>query len=168
MHCSSLSLLLASALLYAAPLLPAQQEAPKPPVAALTPALKAEITALAAKLRDGGKAALLAMKPTGAQIERIAATPEDAKLLAAYCEALYAKLPGSGLAAQPGQTEILVPDGDLPGGYAKHAARFRPGIAIHAFKFVAPGETSGMAFDGLVKVDGAWVVIPKMWRAFDR
>lgn len=157
MKSRSLLLLAATALLWtnAAPAQPAP----------LSPELKKELTDVATKLRDGGKAATLKLKPTAAQIEKIAATPDDAKALTTYVESMFATIPEKGLGAQPGQTEILVSN-DLPGGYTRTASKFKPGTAIYAFKYVKPGETSGMAFDGLMKIDGTWIIIPKAWRAF--
>jgi hypothetical protein len=125
-----------------------------------------EVREIAAKLR-GSKAELEKLKPTAAQIGQIAATPADAEKLQAYTEKLFAQIPAAGLDGKPDQTEIVVTQGDsLPGGYKSNAAHFKAGLAVYGFKYVKPGETSGMAFDGLVKVDGAWVMIPKMWRAF--
>ena len=53
----------------------------------------------------------------------------------------------------------------LPGGYEKIKDQFKDGLTVYAFKFVKPGETSGMAFDGLVHVNGAWRFFPKPFRA---
>ena len=125
-----------------------------------------EVKKLADSLR-GNKEALMKLKPTAAQIAQIAATDEDAKALAAYAEQLFASIPAAGIDGKPGQTETLVTSGDsLPGGYAQQAAHFKKGVAIYGFKYVVPRETSGMAFDGLVKVGETWVMIPKAWRAF--
>ncbi|MBX7211026.1 MAG: hypothetical protein K1X78_22160 [Verrucomicrobiaceae bacterium] len=125
------------------------------------------VRGLAAALR-GNKAALLKLKPADAQIAAITATADDAKALAAYAEKVFANIPESGVDGKPGQTKILVTTPDnLPGGYAKHAAHLKQGIQIYGFEFVEPGKTAGMAFDGLVLVDGAWIMIPKMWRAFE-
>ncbi len=134
---------------------------------AQTPAaLQQEVKQLATTLR-GNKAPLMKLKPTTAQIAQIAATDDDAKLLAAYADQLFASLPEAGLTAKPDQTEVLVTSGDgLPGGYTQQAAHFKKDIAIYGFKYVAPGSTTGMAYDGLVKLGDAWVMIPKMWRAF--
>jgi hypothetical protein len=33
------------------------------------------------------------------------------------------------------------------------------------WKFVKPGETIGMAYDGLVFVNGHWAWFPKAWHA---
>lgn len=53
----------------------------------------------------------------------------------------------------------------FPGGYAKAAPHFKPGITFYRFKFVRPGEALGMAWDGLTHVNGHWVIFPKPWRA---
>jgi hypothetical protein len=125
-----------------------------------------EVKRIADSLR-GNKEALMKLKPTAAQIAEIAANEEDAKALAAYTEQLFASIPAKGIDGKPGQTETLVTSGDsLPGGYAQQAAHFKKGVAIYGFKYVMPGETSGMAFDGLVKLGETWVMIPKAWRAF--
>ena len=138
------------------------------PAHAGTEAAAAEILAIATSLRDDlGKAA--ALKPTPEQVAAIAATPADAEMLLAYVTGVYASLPAGKPAAKPGQTEILVEGPalkDLPGGYGEHAPRFRPDVAFYGFKYVAPGETLGMSYDGLVKVADEWVFIPKAWRAF--
>ncbi len=78
---------------------------------------------------------------------------------------------------KPGQTELLLwgatsaelksgggHAGQFPGGYSKVRDALQPDVRLYRFKFVEPGKTSGMAFDGLVHV-GRWVLIPKPWRA---
>ena len=45
------------------------------------------------------------------------------------------------------------------------AGQLQSGVTLYRFKFVKPGEGLGMAFDGLVHVNGHWVIIPKPWRA---
>lgn len=50
---------------------------------------------------------------------------------------------------------------EFPGGYKKIAAKLKPGNTIYRFKFVQPGETLGMSYDGLVKINGRWVMFPK-------
>lgn len=145
-------------------LLPTALSAQKPPAGEITPAAKTELTELANRLR-GGTDALKSLRPSAAQIERIAANADDAKKLSAYVEKMYGSLPPS-LPIKPEQSEVMVTN-DLPGGYANVASRFRPGVAIYAVKFVKPGETLGFALDGFMKVDNAWVMIPKAWRAFD-
>lgn len=125
-----------------------------------------EVKKIAESLR-GNKEALMKLKPTAEQIAQITATDEDAKALSAYTEQVFASIPATGIDGKPGQTEVLVTSGDsLPGGYAEQAAHFKKGVAIFGFKYVVPGETSGMAFDGLVKLGDTWVMVPKAWRAF--
>ncbi len=130
--------------------------------------IAAEVTAIAESLRDDlGNATRL--MPTPEQVAAIAATDADAEMLLAYVTGLYAQLPAGQSAAKPGQTEILIEGpalSDLPGGYTEQAARFRPGTEFYGFKYVEPGSTLGMSYDGLVKVAGEWVFIPKAWRAF--
>jgi hypothetical protein len=78
---------------------------------------------------------------------------------------------------QPGQTELLLwnasveelknSTGDsrqFPGGYRDIIRHIKPGHTIYYFKFVKPGNTLGLAFDGLVFINGHWVLIPKPWR----
>jgi len=64
--------------------------------------------------------------------------------------------------------EIKNDSGDaaaFPGGYKQIIDKIKPGHTIYRFKFVKPGETLGLAFDGLVYLDGRWVIIPKPWLA---
>jgi hypothetical protein len=53
---------------------------------------------------------------------------------------------------------------EFPGGYAEVARAFVPGRVWIAWKFVVPGETLGLAFDGLVYLDGRFAWFPKPWR----
>ena len=41
---------------------------------------------------------------------------------------------------------------------------FKRNVPIVRFKFVKQGETTGMAFDGLIYVNDRWVIMPKPWR----
>jgi hypothetical protein len=82
------------------------------------------------------------------------------------------------IAPKAGQTELLLwaatteqlkaGEGDadkFPGGYKKVVDQLKPGVVFYRFKFVEPGKTLGMAFDGLVYVNDHWTVFPKPWRA---
>lgn len=40
----------------------------------------------------------------------------------------------------------------------------KPNLTIYAFKFVKPGEDSGMAYEGLTHINGHWRLFPKPWR----
>lgn len=83
------------------------------------------------------------------------------------------------IGADPANTEVLVrkattddlkawtsqAEADFPGGYQRAAKTFKSGLTIYRWKYVKPGETLGMAFDGLVYVNGHWAWFPKPWRA---
>jgi len=56
----------------------------------------------------------------------------------------------------------------FPGGYKMIIDRIETGHVIYKFKFVKPDKTTGMSFDGLVKVNGKWVIFPKPWRIFQK
>ena len=134
---------------------------------------------LAEFLKPGAdvKALSLSLRPTKADYEAVFEKPFAARL-----EEMYDAPWKSGkivIAAKPGQTQVLlrkVASTDvrkwsnqasdvLPGGYQRIASDFKPGQTIYAFKFVKPGETLGMAYDGLVHVNGQWRIFPKAWRA---
>lgn len=53
----------------------------------------------------------------------------------------------------------------FPGGYQRIGKDLNPGITVYRFKFVKPGETLGMAYDGLVFMNNHWTIFPKPWRA---
>ena len=61
--------------------------------------------------------------------------------------------------------EGLHMDRNWPGGYRKLEGKVQPGLVWHAWKFVEPGETSGLAFDALTRIDGRFVWFPKPFRA---
>lgn len=128
----------------------------------------AEVIAIADKLR-GGMHLAREYQPTAEQIAKIAATPEAAKKLTDWAVGVYESIPANASTAKEGQTETLSrgPSLDeLPGGYGGVQDQFAEGVQVYGFKYVTPGETIGMAFDGLFKVDGEWIFIPKAWRAF--
>jgi len=53
----------------------------------------------------------------------------------------------------------------FPGGYKQAAKHFKKGLTWYRFKFTEPGKDLGMGWDGLVHVNGRWVMFPKPWRA---
>ena len=82
--------------------------------------------------------------------------------------------------AKPGQTEVKISSAtiadlkannekakDFPGGYAKVASHLVGSATLYRFRFVEPGQEQGNAYDGLVHVNGHWVLIPKPWRGLD-
>jgi hypothetical protein len=91
---------------------------------------------------------------------------------------LFEKFGDSKIAPKEGQTELKLfsatsdelKDGEgaannFPGGYKKAAGKFKKGITLYAWKFVKPGESLGMAYDGLTYVNGHWAWFPKPWMA---
>jgi len=126
---------------------------------------------------DADRAAMTkALEPTDAQYK--AYFVGDA---AAKAQETYKGLWGGAnmvIAPKDGQTELLLESattedlqawndkaGPFPGGYKDVAAQLKPGVTVYRFKFVKPGETLGMAFDGLAFVEGRWAIFPKPWRA---
>ena len=53
---------------------------------------------------------------------------------------------------------------EFPSGYKKIADKLKPGLTFYRFKFVKPGDKHGNAFDGLVFVNGHWVMVSKPYR----
>jgi hypothetical protein len=56
---------------------------------------------------------------------------------------------------------------EWPGGYRKIAHKLNPERVWLRFKFVSPGQSSGMAYDGLVRIGDHWAWFPKPWRVLD-
>jgi hypothetical protein len=97
---------------------------------------------------------------------------------AARAQAGFAALwnnPPRGL-GQPGQTEVHAfatqaesfaseneHSREFPGGYRKVAGQLKPDVVWLRFKLVAPGESTGMAYDGLVYLGDHWAWFPKPW-----
>jgi hypothetical protein len=57
---------------------------------------------------------------------------------------------------------------DFAGGWRKAAPKLKAGLKIYGFDFLAPGETLGMSFEGLIHVNGHWRIFPKPWRAMEK
>lgn len=118
---------------------------------------------------------LLAMKPQEADYERVF----RGKLLDG-ARALYGAMwgqPPPPLRGAPDQTRLWVRvafaddfvawnrrGAEFPGGYRKLALDLVPGVVWVAWKFVAPGETTGLSFDGIVRLDDRFVWFPQPWR----
>ncbi len=138
---------------------------------------------------DGAKALLTQFLDTSANHAALSAAlrPTAADYAAAYVGEAAGKLETAYGAAwdagkfvvkpNAGQTELLLwaatsedlkngsgDAGKFPGGYKSVVQHLQPGVTFYRFKFVKPGETLGMAFDGLVHVNGRWTIIPKPWR----
>ena len=82
---------------------------------------------------------------------------------------------------KPGQSEVLLYSATseelqkwtgnakdyFPGGYEKIGPGFADGLTFYRFKFVSSGEKIGMAYDGLVYVNGHWRIFPKPYRVLE-
>ena len=115
------------------------------------------------------------LKPTAKDIRSVYAEPL-ASALVARNERMFK--PGIAIRPKPEHETFLVllsttkklqqGHADLnkfPGGYKKVRRYFIKNVPIARFKFVKRGEKLGLAFDGLMFVNGRWVLIPKPWRA---
>ncbi|GAQ68110.1 hypothetical protein SsS58_08569 [Streptomyces scabiei] len=52
---------------------------------------------------------------------------------------------------------------NFPGGYAQVKDRFKAGLAVYTWDYTKPGDERGMAYNGLVYVNGHWAFFPKPW-----
>jgi hypothetical protein len=115
------------------------------------------------------------LRPTQAEYKAYFVEGSWQKAMEAYNQ-LWDQYPMT-VKPNPGQTELLLwkasveelknSTGDsqqFPGGYRDIIRHIKPGHTIYYFKFVEPGKTLGLAFDGLVFINGHWVLIPKPWR----
>ncbi|MEL7255936.1 MAG: HdeA/HdeB family chaperone [Pseudomonadota bacterium] len=118
-----------------------------------------------------------AMRPTEAEIRAVYAPPLADRLIGLYAQMFQ---PGVAIGPNPGQTEVLLwgsTTADLragapvlaefPGGYKEVRGAMQGEFPIFRFKFVKPGERSGMAFDGLIYINDRYVLMPKPWRAME-
>ena len=103
--------------------------------------------------------------------------------LAAKADAIYSPAWDAGqlvVAPKPGQSEVKISSAttdemkswtgaatDFPEGWKEVAPKLKPGVKIYKFKFVEPGKDLGMAYEGLVNVNGNWRIFPKPWRAMN-
>lgn len=161
----------------------AKADAPPPAPAARAPAtVDAAKTMLSKFLAPGADRVALskALKPADADYAAVFTDAEMAKKAQAQYAGLWGMVDKQPLGPKDGQTELLVwkattdelkagtgDSGEFPGGYKKAAAHLKPGLTVFRWKFVKPGETSGMAFDGLYNLDGRWALMPKPWRVTD-
>lgn len=73
----------------------------------------------------------------------------------------------------PEQTQLVVATSlaeslggalEFPGGYRQLGGELLPGRVWVCWRFVAPGETSGLSFDGLVQLDNRFAWFPRPWK----
>ena len=118
------------------------------------------------------------LKPTTADYKALFDAPTAAKI-----DGVYTKEWDAGnmiVSAKPGQTELKLASAttaelkagtgnasEFPGGYRMIGPHLVGKHVWYRFKFVEPGKESGMTFDGLVHVNGHWVLVPKPFRGLD-
>jgi hypothetical protein len=56
---------------------------------------------------------------------------------------------------------------EFPAEYKKVAKHLAADVTFFRFKFVEAGKETGTAYDGLVFVNGHWVIAPKPWKALE-
>jgi hypothetical protein len=135
---------------------------------------RAVVAQFAADASGDRRAAMARLRPSAADYRAVYREPRASKLEVAH-KSLWES--GQTIGGKAGQTELQVVlartddliDGkpvarEFPGGYAQIVADLHRGLPIVRFRYVEPGKTSGMAFDGLVHVNGRWVFIPAPWR----
>lgn len=132
-------------------------------------------------LKPGADHAALSkqLRPTAADYAAVFDADSSAKVAGVYDPAWD----GGQMVVAPkaGQTEVKVFSAtsdemktwtgnaaEFPGGWKDVAAKLKPGLKIYRFKFVEPGKDLGMAFDGLIHVNGNWRMFPKPWRALGK
>lgn len=150
------------------------------PADASTPGSRAHAEALLNQFlaSDANLTAMTAaLKPTVDDIRAVYAEPLATRLAHMY-DAMYT--PEARIGPKPEQNAVLLTwatTGNLrdkdavlrefPGGYKDILSYFIGDQPIVRFKFVTRGETVGLAFDGLIFVNGRWVLMPKPWRALE-
>lgn len=142
--------------------------------------------------KEGARALLQEFLKPGADTKKLTMdlrpTKEDYRAFyadestATRAETYFDKLWSGGnavVAPKEGQTELKLASAtteelkdsqgessEFPSGMISLAGtdNIKPNLTIYAFKFVKPGESTGMAFEGLTYVNGHWRLFPKPWR----
>jgi len=141
------------------------------------PAVAEEGRALLQRFFDPAEdhgALTLSLKPSPEDVRAVYAEPLASVLIDTY-EGLF--VPGAVIEPKPEHKQLLttftttgrLKAGDpvldeFPGGYKDVLPYIVADVPIGRFKFVEPGETLGLAFDGLIHVNDHWVFMPKPWR----
>ncbi len=148
--------------------------------AAPEPGSESSARALLSRFLEPGADRVALTRPLIASAEDIRAVYKE-PLASRMIEVYRDKLPPNiAITPKPGQSELLIwwattddliagapVAGHFPGGYKRAAEYMNPGFPIVRFKFVKPGETAGMAYDGLIWVNGHWAWMPKPWRMIE-
>jgi hypothetical protein len=131
---------------------------------------------LAALGRDRTGELVARLRPRAEDYERVF-QPESVEIARRGCEELWQT--GFQVQVPASQSEIhisVVPAGMFSGdnemsrcfpeGYRRIARQLQPQRVWVAWEYFKPGETSGLAFDGLVWCDDHWSWFPKPFRLF--
>lgn len=116
-----------------------------------------------------------AILPSAAEVHMVYSEPLASRMIKGYAAGLK---PGIKFGPKPEHDDLYMIYattaqlqngaavlGEFPGGYKDVVSYFKIDVPIVRFKFVRRGETSGLAFDGLIYVNEHWVIMPKPWRA---
>lgn len=140
--------------------------------------------------KDGARALLSEFMKPGADTKKLTAelrpTKEDYRAFyleesqADRAEKFFEPLWSGGqavVAPKEGQTELKLysatpkemedmsgETSEMPPSLLALGSSLKPDVTVYTFKFVAPGESAGMAFEGLTYVNGKWKLFPKPWR----
>jgi hypothetical protein len=170
-----------------------EEAADTPAAPAGTTAAAAATTAAGAaypNTDEGAKALLQALPKDPALVQKLQPTSADYTALfegatAAKVEQFYRRTLWTGqsvdVRGDAAQTDLKVSkatsddirswtsavQADFPGGYQQVGPHLKPGLTWYRWKYTEPGKDTGMAFDGLVHVNGHWVWTPKPWRALE-
>jgi len=93
-----------------------------------------------------------------------AAMGEHFRKLWAMKPAITVKEGQSDLRLWTTRSEEIDAASEFPGGYKQLAPYLTPGRVWIAWKYTRPGAADGMAYDGLVWLDGRFAWFPKPWR----
>jgi hypothetical protein len=126
-----------------------------------------------AKDQSGALSVALSPRPGDAAL---AFVPEVAERVAAVYDALWNESPRVEHVPTLGELKLyLAPAGMLtednalsnrfPGGYRAVAPLLQPQYVWACWKYLKPGESAGMAYDGLVWLNDHWAWFPKPYRA---
>ena len=159
---------------------PAEPQAAPRAASSATAGTRAEAEALLRRFLQPGAdlpGLTAALKPAPADVRAVYAEPLATQLIETYATMFT---PGVQIGPKPDQTDLIVVhtstgklksdwpgDGQFPGGYGRVLRYFVDDQPIVRFKFVKPGDTLGLAFDGLIFVNGRWVLMPKPWRVLN-
>jgi hypothetical protein len=144
------------------------------------PGTEEGVKALLEDLRDDGAADLIrSLQPKDADYTAVFEADFAAKLVQAD-EKLWAEAP-TDLGVKPEQTELQLfqattddikdwapsVEAEFPGGYNDVRSYFKPGLTVYRWRYATPGAERGLAFDGMVHVNGHWAWFPEPWRALE-